>query len=458
MYKKNQIKFYFEYQEYGCFSNYYKSNFFLDGKLWITTEHYFQAQKFIYSPSVLEKCRTKDTPGEAKHMTKEERYKKNLDPRWHLDCKNIQVMKKCLYAKFQQNKQIKKILLSTGNKTLTEHTKNDHFWADGGDGTGENHLGRCLMELRSTLMRENQERPVLIWLDHSFDKFKQLVVLFQQNGIKVIQARKISQVIKAITKYQTRANLIITNLFFVFKQHLVQKLDSFNHETRVLCFDGEETLKEIQKHIQIAESNLDLESNVPKEDRYHKGDNHKRKKNTMNYFVQTKEQQQQNSNYELRQILKLENYLKTEREDSKSVNFCCDPGELSQSTLAHFFKEHNHSYGTVVFYSVNRFLFFETFNWLKNEKKIIVKHFQNPNELIYCLLSQKVACLIVDFLNTDRSVSSRIKKFAPKNTIYTYFNCQTEKTHHHVPKGKISDMKKLKRAIKDILKKIEKKN
>ena len=34
---------------YGCFSNFSKHDFELDGNLWKTNEHYFQAQKFTYS-------------------------------------------------------------------------------------------------------------------------------------------------------------------------------------------------------------------------------------------------------------------------------------------------------------------------------------------------------------------------------------------------------------------------
>jgi N-glycosidase YbiA len=30
-----------------------------------------------------------------------------------------------------------------------EHTRNDAYWGDGGDGTGKNRLGQLLMELRA---------------------------------------------------------------------------------------------------------------------------------------------------------------------------------------------------------------------------------------------------------------------------------------------------------------------
>ncbi len=37
---------------------------------------------------------------------------------------------------------------------LVEHTNNDVFWGDGGDGSGHNMLGRLLMELRAELVAQ----------------------------------------------------------------------------------------------------------------------------------------------------------------------------------------------------------------------------------------------------------------------------------------------------------------
>ncbi|MHB8096149.1 MAG: NADAR family protein [Erysipelotrichaceae bacterium] len=40
------MKFYKVNEEYECFSNFSKHGFILDGKYWMTSEHYFQAKKF----------------------------------------------------------------------------------------------------------------------------------------------------------------------------------------------------------------------------------------------------------------------------------------------------------------------------------------------------------------------------------------------------------------------------
>jgi hypothetical protein len=36
---------------------------------------------------------------------------------------------------------------------LVEHTSNDSYWADGGDGSGRNMLGRLLLRVRDELRR-----------------------------------------------------------------------------------------------------------------------------------------------------------------------------------------------------------------------------------------------------------------------------------------------------------------
>ena len=45
------------------------------------------------------------------------------------------VMHFVIMQKFKQNRNARNILLSTGDRRLVEHTKNDSFWADCGDGT-----------------------------------------------------------------------------------------------------------------------------------------------------------------------------------------------------------------------------------------------------------------------------------------------------------------------------------
>ena len=60
-------------------------------------------------------------------------------------------MRQAVEAKFRQHDELRSLLLGTGDAMLVEHTENDDYWGDGGDGTGANHLGRILMAVRSVL-------------------------------------------------------------------------------------------------------------------------------------------------------------------------------------------------------------------------------------------------------------------------------------------------------------------
>jgi N-glycosidase YbiA len=56
-----------------------------------------------------------------------------------------------LKFKFTQHEELRKMLLDTKDSKLVEHTNNDKYWADGGDGSGKNRLGTLLMKLRDEL-------------------------------------------------------------------------------------------------------------------------------------------------------------------------------------------------------------------------------------------------------------------------------------------------------------------
>jgi hypothetical protein len=60
-------------------------------------------------------------------------------------------MYQIVLAKFTQNLDLKQMLLETGNRYLVEHTPKDKYWADGGNGNGQNNLGIVLMMVREAL-------------------------------------------------------------------------------------------------------------------------------------------------------------------------------------------------------------------------------------------------------------------------------------------------------------------
>ena len=144
-----EIKFYRVNDAYGYLSNFAPYPFEINGLIWSTSEHYFQAQKFL-DKAIQEKIRRLKSPMDA---ALEGRNRENpLRSDWEVVKDNI--MRLAVFEKFRQNPAIRRELLATGHATLIEHTKNDNYWADNGDGTGKNMLGIILMETRKRLKAE----------------------------------------------------------------------------------------------------------------------------------------------------------------------------------------------------------------------------------------------------------------------------------------------------------------
>jgi ribA/ribD-fused uncharacterized protein len=165
-----EIKFYETNKPYGCFSNFAKYPILINDKVWTTTEHYFQAQKFI-GTKFEEEVRNATTAMIAAKMGRD----KNKPLRKDWEQVKDDVMREAVRAKVEQHKEVRDILISTGNCILIEHTTNDSYWADGGDGSGKNMLGRILMELRMSLDGYTEEFYLPQWIAypniHPLDMF-----------------------------------------------------------------------------------------------------------------------------------------------------------------------------------------------------------------------------------------------------------------------------------------------
>jgi N-glycosidase YbiA len=135
---------------YGCFSNFSPHGFELDDLFWLTSEHYFQAQKFPDSPYA-EAIRLAETPGRAAEMGRDHRYHLRKD--WEQVKDGI--MFQAVLRKFETHADIRATLLGTKDAELVERTTYDYYWGCGSDGTGKNMLGKTLVQVRSVL----RERP-----------------------------------------------------------------------------------------------------------------------------------------------------------------------------------------------------------------------------------------------------------------------------------------------------------
>jgi len=152
-----EIRFYKVNELYGCFSNFSPHPIFIDNERWDTVEHYFQASKFFNS-EVKDKIKSIKSPflaaieGRSKlHILRDD---------WEMIKENV--MYEGLKCKFTQHPKIMKELLLTKNCNIVEHTDNDDYWGDGGDGSGKNRLGFLLMKVRDEILKQVNDVSVVL--------------------------------------------------------------------------------------------------------------------------------------------------------------------------------------------------------------------------------------------------------------------------------------------------------
>ena len=143
------IYFYGAQNAYGCFSNFSPHPIEIDGKLWPTTEHYFQAQKFAGTAHEGDILRAA-TPKLAAQMGRQR--SRPLRPDWEIV--KDDVMRRAVLFKFQTHPDAREMLMSTGDEEIVENAPHDYYWGCGRTGTGKNRLGQILVEVREQLRRE----------------------------------------------------------------------------------------------------------------------------------------------------------------------------------------------------------------------------------------------------------------------------------------------------------------
>jgi len=155
------LNFYEANKAYGCLSNFSKHPITIGGRTWATSEHFFQAAKFT-EPSDIEAIHGAQTPFVAARLGRERGRSLRLD--WN-DVRN-NLMLVALRAKFTQHTKLSSILASTNGTRLVEHTANDRYWGDGGDGSGANMLGKLLEQVRSELSIPTATFIAPPWVNH----------------------------------------------------------------------------------------------------------------------------------------------------------------------------------------------------------------------------------------------------------------------------------------------------
>jgi ribA/ribD-fused uncharacterized protein len=145
------LYFYRVNERFGEFSNFAKCSFTAEGKFWLTSEHYFQAQKFagtIHEDAV----RLAPSARDAARIGRV----RNLPLRADWDTVKVSVMRTALKCKFENHPALVDLLLSTGEEEIIEQTTDDYYWGCGSDGDGLNMLGKLLMELRASYRKRQQ--------------------------------------------------------------------------------------------------------------------------------------------------------------------------------------------------------------------------------------------------------------------------------------------------------------
>lgn len=136
--------------------HYYLSNFapfavHWHGRLWMTSEHAYQAAKFLVAqkPKLANEVGNQLSAHDAL-MTARRLEREGEFPGWD-DSLRISTMAEIVRAKLEQHAWIQKKLPETGDRVLIEASHKDAFWGWGPNGDGRNELGKIWMALRADL-------------------------------------------------------------------------------------------------------------------------------------------------------------------------------------------------------------------------------------------------------------------------------------------------------------------
>lgn len=128
------------------------NSFELEGVVWPSIEHYYQAMKFQQSaPSHYEKIRLAKTAKLARRLG---RSRFNSIRKDWFDVKRV-VMTRAVYTQCKTHKQVRQALLETNERKILENSQYDYYWGCGRDRRAENTYGKVLMDVRTKLRAED---------------------------------------------------------------------------------------------------------------------------------------------------------------------------------------------------------------------------------------------------------------------------------------------------------------
>jgi ribA/ribD-fused uncharacterized protein len=143
------IRFLSKIEQWKDFSNLAPYPIELKGRVWQSSEHYYQYKKFEKAdPDYAQKILEAETPKEVKKLSMQN---DKRSPEW--DNEKVAILKTAVIKKFTSYSNLRDLLLSTGDEELIEANPDDYFWGEGADGTGKNMMGKMLMEIRALLKK-----------------------------------------------------------------------------------------------------------------------------------------------------------------------------------------------------------------------------------------------------------------------------------------------------------------
>lgn len=138
-------------REFYCFSNFSSFAVRWKGRLWQTSEHAYQASRFMgIKPKVVEQI-FKAYSADAAYKIAQKNKGKDFAAYQKKDLEN---MESILRAKLKQNPYVMHKLEQTGKRFIVEDSPKDSFWGWGPDRKGRNELGKLWMKLRREIFRK----------------------------------------------------------------------------------------------------------------------------------------------------------------------------------------------------------------------------------------------------------------------------------------------------------------
>ncbi|THH29605.1 hypothetical protein EUX98_g4582 [Antrodiella citrinella] len=151
---RRPIRFFAKSQPHYGFSNYASYPVVYNGKRYPTSQHLFQAFKFLgHNPELAEHIRLFSTYPD---IITAEAHRRERDVRSDWRDISIAKMEEVLWHKFNQHPDLKRELLDTKDAELIFDAREDIRWGIGSDGRGRNDLGKALERVRSRLRSDSR--------------------------------------------------------------------------------------------------------------------------------------------------------------------------------------------------------------------------------------------------------------------------------------------------------------